>query len=149
LGGFRAEEMTLLEKRDCDPRGQKPVWTLRGDVFTYKNDCRLPMVPELASELLAHWESIGGETDKLFPVLPTNRTFDKDLKRAQIEKTTHQGNASFHSLRKFFVTEMSKRHSLAKVQELARHADVQTTANVYTQIRCDDLSEVWDMGKIL
>ena len=71
--------------------------------------------------------------DKIFRRSLGTHTFDADLERAGITKTTPEGAACFHSLRKSFTTFLQiNGASVREAQSFAKHSDPRLTANVYT-----------------
>ena len=71
--------------------------------------------------------------DRLF-VVPTLKTFDRDLDAAEIAKRDESGRTvDFHSLRSTFATLLSKGGVAPRIAQSAmRHSSIDLTMNVYT-----------------
>jgi integrase len=103
LSGLRHEELVLIERRDYT-LGDSPQWHLREEITKGRRCDRVPMLPECAT-VLADLSKGLAPTDRIFRSVPISRTFNADLKRAQIPKRDDTGRqADFHSLRYFFCT---------------------------------------------
>jgi integrase len=140
LSGLRRKELSLLEVQDF-VLGEKPQWRLRAEIAKSKRYEVIPMLPECA-ELLEKLVAGKQATDRIFPSVPIQRTFNRDLERAGISKKEDRGRrADFHSLRYFFCTLTGRTLPIQVVRVLMRHKDIRTTCNLYMDLGLDDVNE--------
>ena len=81
----------------------------------------------------------------------TSEMIQKDLKRAGVPYIDDRGHyADFHSLRKTFITNLSRAGVSPKTaQLLARHSDINLTMNTYTMLGvCDQATAVESLPAI-
>ncbi len=73
----------------------------------------------------------------------TARDFDKDLKRAGIEKKTNEGKLDFHACRVAYTTFVVEAGATVKeAQSLLRHSTPSITMDIYAKTRGDRLTHV-------
>lgn len=73
------------------------------------------------------------KSDRALPPIPKPATFDADLKRAGIEKTTELGTLVFHSLRYTLANEAIKTAGTKGAQEILRHSTPDLTSRYAVQ----------------
>lgn len=140
--GLRRKELRLLEKQDCDPVVVPPVWRLRPAMNKSRRVELLPMLPECAIALRDTWLAAELPTTRLFPRIPDHETFNRDVKRAGVEKRDASGrDINPHSLRYFFATELGKRLPIQLVSKLLRHSNISITCKVYLDLGIQDMAE--------
>jgi site-specific recombinase XerD len=150
LSGFRRKEMKYLEKRDCTPLGDQPLWHPRADIVKGKRKDRVPMLPECAALITPLWSALEHPTDRLFPWMPSANKLNRDLKKAEIEKIDNEGRVlDFHSFRYFFCTQLAKTLPIQHVKLLMRHKDIRMTCNLYMDLGIDDLGANGQLPKLL
>lgn len=97
---------------------------------------RQPLRPRLAA-LLRDARTRAGGVGPVFPTIPTNATFARDLRAAGLwtSRETAEGKLTRYSLRKTFVTGVvSDERSSAVAHKLARHSDPKLTFGTYTTV---------------
>lgn len=140
--GLRRKELRLLEKQDCDPTAVPPVWRLRPAMNKSRRVELLPMMPECAAALRDTWLAAKLPTTRLFPIIPDHETFNRDVKRAGVEKRDASGrDINPHSLRYFFATELGKRLPIQLVSKLLRHSNISITCKIYLDLGIADMAE--------
>jgi integrase len=163
FSGLRKVELKRLQKRDCDPRGDRPRWHLRPEVSKNGLAWNLPMLPECAELLLPLWERattpesplFGGSGRRGHPKkgeipLPKISTLYEDLERAGIARKDDRGrHADFHCFRYLFCKTVGQKLPIQKVKVLMRHLTLQMTADLYGQLEMEDVAEeVWDLPNL-
>jgi integrase len=140
LSGFRRGELSRLEKQDLSPYADPPCWHPRKEITKSHRAERIPILANLLPTIRQIWDSLPLPTSRLFPQLPSQRQFDRDLARAGIDRVDDQGrHADFHALRYFFCTQLARVMPIHKVQRMMRHADVRMTSAVYMDLGLTDL----------
>jgi hypothetical protein len=95
---------------------------------------RQPIHPRLVALLRAERARAPLE-EKVFPTIPTNATFARDLKAAGLweRRRTAEGKLTRYSMRKTFITALvSDARTSPLAQKLARHASPDLTYGTYT-----------------
>ena len=145
FSGFRRSELARMQKRDCQPLGPNPVWTVRPEVAKNRKSSNLPMTDACAQALGPLWSSLPRPDSSIFPSVPAMITFYRDLSRAGIPKyDANQRKLDFHSLRYTFCRWMSQLLPIEVVKLLMRHSTIQLTVDLYGQLGFQDLGiQVW------
>ena len=92
FSGFRRKELSLMQKRDCDPRGDHPRWTVRPEITKNGKGANLPMLANCAAALLPIWEALPSPDSPLLTerrgrsAVPNAKTLNADLARASIPR---------------------------------------------------------------
>jgi integrase len=142
LSGLRKGELYQLEKRDLSPFDERPTWHLRPEIAKGRRKDVVPIIWELLPELQLLWRKAKKPTDRLFPGIPMNRTFHRDLKRAGIRRIDDEGRrVVFHSLRYFFCTLLAKHLPIQVVRLLMRHKNIKQTCDLYMDLGLTDVAE--------
>jgi integrase len=139
--GLRLNEAGGLTVGDLILEGDLPGINLPATLVKAKEDQYIPLHADLARRLREHVAG-RGPNDPVF-TLPADilRRFKGDCKRAGIPFKDERGRkVDIHALRMSFIDRLAKSGIAPKiVQELARHADITTTMEHYTDIRAHDL----------
>jgi integrase len=139
--GLRLNEAGGLTVGDLILDSNLPGINLPAKLVKAKEDQYIPLYADLARRLRQHVAG-RGLNDPVF-TLPADilRRFKGDCKRAGIPFKDERGRkVDIHALRMSFVDRLAKSGIAPKiVQELARHADISTTMEHYTDIRVRDL----------
>ncbi|MCA9314594.1 MAG: site-specific integrase [Planctomycetes bacterium] len=145
--GLRRGELAGLTWADVDS-GRATV-TVRASVAKSKRMAELPLRSDLAaalSEQAARVRAHGlgtGPRDRVFPgpLFPTHGTVARDLAYAGLDGEDDQGRVlDLHSLRVTFISRLSAAGVHPRTtQALARHAKIDLTMRVYTDLRLLDL----------
>jgi integrase len=116
----------------------------------------VPMVPECAEAIRARWERLPSPTSPLFgtnserrrvknqkrTVVPHAATLAEDLRAAGVSREDDQGRrADFHSFRYTFCRLMGERLPIQKVKTLMGHSTIKLTADLYGELRMEDVAE--------
>ena len=144
--GLRRGEIGRLERRDLVlDRG---ILICRAAISKNKKEKIMVLPPAMVTGLAAHVATLKKPEDpdadesrsKVFPQLPQTKTFYKDLKRAQVARTTPEGWIDFHALgRTSRATLLAQAGvALTTTQKLMRHSTPALTANVYTRLGLDE-----------
>jgi hypothetical protein len=135
--GIRRGELARLQKQDCTPVGPRPRWHVRATVTKNGMPINLPMTPECAEALRAHWECLPSPTSRLL-IVPDKVTFKEDLKRAKIAPVDERGrHADFHSLRYLFCWLCAQKFPIEVVAKLMRHGSLNLTTAIYLDLGLD------------
>ena len=142
--GLRANELAQLTVVHLDARNR----ALRLDATWTKNrkEGSQPLPAELVEKLES--ESVGKRPADPLLRVPSHpaRDFDKDLKRAGVEKVTDEGKLDFHACRVAYTTFVVEAGATVKeAQTLLRHSTPQITMDIYARARNGRLSEVAEM----
>jgi integrase len=139
--GLRLNEAGGLTVGDLILDGNLPGINLPAVLVKAKDDQYIPLHADLARRL-RQYVAGRGPNDPVF-TLPADilRRFKGDCKRAGIPFKDERGRkVDIHALRTSFIDRLAKSGTPPKiVQELARHADISTTMEHYTDIRVRDL----------
>ena len=153
LSGLRRKELRRLEKRDCTPTGEKPIWHLRPEIDKAGRGDKIPMLPECAEIILPIWESRPDADQPLCSSACLSHTsvLHNDLKRAGIARQDERGRwADFHSFRYTFCTFVGKTLPIQQVKILMRHSTIQLTADLYTDLGLEEIGEnVWTLPRLI
>jgi len=157
FSGFRRSELLRLLKEDCTPAGDRPRWHVSGERTKNGQPAKLPMTPECAAALYAHWEALPAGSP-LFTSAPNMATWQADLRRARkgwVEETEGEERqrreasdflryrdgrgrvADFHALRYTFCALLSRHYPIEVVSKLMRHSSIQLTSDVYLELGLD------------
>ena len=153
FSGFRRKELSLMQKRDCDPRGDNPRWTVRPEITKNGMGAELPMLLNCAAALLPIWEALPNPDSPLLVdkqgrcAVPHGTTLVADLKTAGIPRKDGRDRwVDFHSLRYTFCTWMSKMMPMHDVQALMRHSTITLTMDLYKDQGLEDISKtIWTL----
>jgi integrase len=150
LSGLRRATLRQLQRRDCDPTGESPVWRIRPDIIKTGWRAPVPMLPECAERLREVWTSTPPGRPFFSPFVRL-RTLDRDLVTARIDKVDGEGRSvDFHSFRYFFATLLARALPLQKVRVCMMHKDARTTLGLYVDLGLLDLGEdVWTLPPLL
>lgn len=145
--GLRRGELAGLTWADVDT--ERATVTVRASVAKSKRMAELPLRSDLAAALAdqaarvrAHGLATGPR-DRVFPgpLSPTHGTVARDLAYAGLDGEDDQGCVlDFHALRNTFISRLSAAGVHPRTtQALARHAKIDLTMRVYTDLRLLDL----------
>jgi integrase len=170
FSGFRRSELLRLRKEDCTPSVERPRWHVSGERTKNGLPARLPMTPECAAALRAHWEALR-PGQPLFASAPNMATWRADLQRArkawldEVEGEERQAReamdflrykdgrsrvADFHALRYTFCALLAKQYPIEIVSKLMRHSSIQLTSDVYLELGLDREGEgEWVLASLL
>ena len=157
--GFRAFELSRLTQSWLDLTGSPPSVTIQASDEKARRGATIPLPQEVADSVR---EWIAKKEQESHDVIPIGSTQSKrnqplwprtwwrkaaemlryDLADAGIEYEDEQGRVfDFHSLRGQYITDLGRNGvSLQEAQKLARHSDPRLTANHYTHLSVNDLS---------
>ena len=153
--GYRRNEIGSVTMRSFDFESDPPTLTVEAGHSKHRRRDILPLRGDFAEQIKA-WIS---SKKRLHPNLPlfdiadkhTSEMIQKDLKRAGVPYIDDRGHyADFHSLRKTFITNLSRAGVSPKTaQLLARHSDINLTMNTYTMLGvCDQAMAVESLPAI-
>src|SRR5581483_4032063 len=148
--GFRRSELLRLRREDCTPAGPRPRWHVDGARTKNGLPAHLPMAPDCAEALLAHWLALPPGSP-LFPRghdrhdrrtaagVPTHRSLRRDIRAAGLERQDERGRwLDFHSLRFTFCLLLHRAgYPIEAVSRYMRHWSVQMTDTVYLELGLD------------
>ena len=134
--GLRVNETQTLTWGDVFLDQEKPYIIIRAQRSKNHKEESIPLLERVASLLRSirplQWES---STPVLNYKIPASEQLKRDLKRVGIEYRTELGDLDRHSLRHTFGTWLvASGVNLKEVQVLMRHADINMTANRYTDV---------------
>jgi integrase len=127
--GYRVDELRSLTVDSLRPG----ILFLDGEFTKNRKNATQPIPTSLWKELAASVKGYTADSPLFDMPRRTYKPLDVDRKRARIQKVTKEGKASWHSLRKAFVTQLIRSGADVKtVQRLARHSSAALTLDVYT-----------------
>lgn len=150
--GCRNEELCLLDVEDIDLENRKARVVGKGSKEAY-----IFFTPETAKAIDAYWKARGNRE----PTSPAFSRHDRGIKRGELAHLTPNGlryiinkiaksagidprEISPHKFRHGFgIRALQKTGSLAKTQDLLRHANPATT-RIYAKIAQEELKEAYD-----
>lgn len=132
--GLRYKELRRLRWEDV-VLSENPYLLMRAEATKSKRAETLWLTVE-AAQLLDELRPSSRSTGRVFATLPTPRTFNSDLERAEIPKHDHLGrSASFHTLRRSLVNIL---HGLGvdrrTTMAISRHTSSHLTDHIYADI---------------
>lgn len=141
MTGFRVSELRALRVGDLDVFG--PSLALSAEKTKNRKAARQPITREMADTLA---EVCKGKphTASIFAIPTTNsrKFIGEDFEAADIPRTTEDGRATWHSLRKSFVDAIVRSGADVKtVMELARHSTASLTMETYASAQEERLRE--------
>jgi integrase len=150
FSGLRWGELGRLQKQDCTPTGERPRWHARAEVTKNGQPIRLPMTPDCAEALAAHWQSLPSATSPLLAV-PDKKTFKRHRSKAEIAAKDERGRwADFHSLRYTFCLWMAQHFPIEVVSKLMRHGSLNLTCQIYLDLGLDREGEgQWSLPRLV
>jgi len=154
--GLRRGELQRLRRRDLDLSEKRPEVAVPAASAKSRCDQRVPLRSDLAARLRAFLPEHGEPDDLVFPagLFPNLRTFKEDLVAAGLAKVVQDDDGrerydvldadgralDFHCLRVSFVSGLVAANVHPRVaQALARHAKIETTMAVYTDLQSLDV----------
>ena len=153
--GYRRNEIGSVTMRSFDFESDPPTLTVEAGHSKHRRRDVLPLRTDFAEQIQTWLSGKKGLTpdQPLFEVTDkrTSEMMQKDLKRAGIPYVDDRGHyADFHSLRKTFITNLSRAGVSPKTaQLLARHSDINLTMNTYTMLGvCDQAMAVESLPAI-
>lgn len=135
--GFRYSTLKGLRLEHAKPNATPPRFELTPDIMKAGDEAIVFMTPELAGFLATHLKA-KQPGEKIFRSVPAVEKFDRDVKKAGLEKTDAGGaTLSLHSLRHF----ASNRLAVLGFTDSERaaqnaHGSVEMTTRVYTDRAC-------------
>ena len=155
--GLRRGELKRLRRQDVDL--DKRIVYVPAASAKSRRDQSVPLRSDLAADLAAHLPKVGAPSDPVFPgrQFPTLRTFKRDAVAAGLGTMERAKGAAtgceefdledksgrsldFHCLRVTFVSGLVAAGTHPRVaQALARHAKIETTMAIYTDLNALDL----------
>jgi integrase len=153
--GYRRNEIGSITMQSFDFESVPPTLTVDAGHSKHRRQDVLPLRGDFAEQIKAWIKSKKSpRSDRpLFDIAGkhTAEMIRKDLKRVGIPYIDERGHyADFHSLRKTFITNLSRAGVSPKTaQLLARHSDINLTMNTYTMLGvCDQASAVESLPAI-
>jgi integrase/recombinase XerD len=153
--GYRRNEIGSITMQSFDFESVPPTLTVDAGHSKHRRQDVLPLRGDFAEQIKAWIKSKKSpRSDRpLFDIAGkhTAEMIRKDLKRAGVPYVDVRGHyADFHSLRKTFITNLSRAGVSPKTaQLLARHSDINLTMNTYTMLGvCDQASAVESLPAI-
>jgi integrase len=150
FSGLRAGELAELTPAHFDLAGRPPTVTASARDSKGKREEPLPLPGHLAV-LLAAWLADKPPGEKLWPgPWAANRHqcdwLAGDLRRAGVAERDERGRrVTFHSLKRRFVVRLIQAGAkIHEVRRMARHRDVKTTLDYYTDESMADLGKLAD-----
>ena len=145
--GLRRGEISRLRWAHLDI-GER-VFRIPAKLTKNRQAATVPFSRSLRDDLavLALARDSDDPNNKIFPVMPTVRHFNKDVWRAGMRKVDQfGGRVTFHSLRSTFCTLLLKndRTDSGMVSKLMRHSDPRLTLKVYYSVREAEKREAID-----
>ncbi len=139
--GLRVSETAALEWRDLDLDGSRPAIQPRAATTKAKRGDVLPLHPDLANALAEARPAFTEPTDRVFKIVPTLRTFKRDLERAGVPFEDERGRTvDRHAMRTTFISWLGVFGADPHAQViLARHAPQGVTLRNYQDFGLFDL----------
>jgi integrase len=142
LSGFRVRECTLLEARDVDWGGARPLWRPRAEVVKGRRREAVPVLPEAVPLVRRLCEGKGPCGRLLGAKPPTRKVFRSLLKKAGVAEADAEGrHVDRHALRYTFCRMLGRRLPIQTVKVLMRHKDIRMTCNLYMALGLEDVGE--------
>ncbi len=137
-----------------DLTGKYPCFVIAAESEKGFRDRRLPITPDFASVLVATRPE--DQVGKVFSVAKgfgldrVSRVISKIGEKANVVVNKEQGKfGSSHDLRRAFGTRWSSRVTPAVLQQLMRHASIETTLRFYVEQNADSLgAELWKIHQL-
>ena len=135
LTGLRKGEIQAMTWGWIEDREDGSWIVIPGSFAKARRGQQIPLTTEARSCLRPR-----AEDDRVWPCVPTVKTFDRDLRNANIPKEKNGAKATFHSLRHSLATHLANAGVAPQVaQLLMRHASISTTIDTYTDRQLLDL----------
>jgi integrase/recombinase XerC len=140
--GFRRKEIASIQSRSFDFDSDPPTLTIEAAYSKHRRADVIPLRQDFA-ERIRDWiarkpDARSEQSRALFDIAEkrTAEMIKQDLERAGVPYIDERGHyADFHSLRKTFITNLSRAGVSPKMaQILARHSDINLTMNTYTML---------------
>jgi integrase len=140
---LRRGELTALTWGDLDL--ERSTLRVRAAVSKNRREASLHLHPEVVEALRAIRPAAVLPMARVFPSMPTAKTFNSDLERAKIAKQDEQGRVlDFHALRTTAATTLCERTTPAIAQQALRHAKYETTQRHYVSLADDAVAKAID-----
>lgn len=133
--GYRVGELRALKVSDFDQFG--PSLPLGADFTKNRKAAKQPITRELAEKLAVLVAGRGtGEPLLGIPTTTACRKIKADYEAADVDLLTDAGRATWHSLRKVFVNNLTRSGAdLKTVMELARHSSASMSMDIYASAK--------------
>jgi len=145
--GLRASELASLKRSNFEFSEGRNLVVVEAAYSKRRRRDEQPIPTRIVEELRSFLSA--KDTDSL--VWPGNwnekaaKMLRADLKKAGLEYETDSGVFDFHSLRHYFVSNLSRGGIHPKMaQKLARHSDINLTMNTYTHVELEELAKELD-----
>lgn len=143
LSGLRVGALKRLQWQDIDlDAGTVTIRRSGGAGGTKGEFQELPLHPDLLDALRSARPAFAHPACRVFPRVPTIRTFHRDCQRAGVARVDADGRRlDRHALRTTFGTRLSLAGVLPQTaQKLMGHSDVRVTMKHYTKLRLSDVA---------
>lgn len=138
LTGLRRNELAGIAWSDVDFNAA--CIRVRPNIGKSKREAVVPLNVQAIEILRALKLQDAKSSDAIFQTLPTNPTFQRDLKRAKIDRIDEAGRIlDFHALRTTTGTLLARAGVAPQiVSRVMRHSDMKITLKHYTDLRISD-----------
>lgn len=144
--GLRASEIASTSRTSFKLSNEKPVVIVKGAYTKNSKLARIPLESKLVERLRDYFDKTQPKEGTIWPgkwFKTAAEMIRRDLAIVGIPYTDEIGDDyDFHALRHQFITDLARAGvSLNLAKELARHSKVDLTANIYTHLSTNDMTE--------